>query len=401
MIQSMKKLLIAGFICSLILTGCGGSSSGTGSYKVDEEASYATDDYAPASEESYDDGYYDSEPEVSEEGSTAGSGIDTQESTPSVTAKQIATEKLIYTCNLSIDTLDFEETLKTLSGLIEKNDGFIETEEYSDGNSYDYYSYYYIEDTSKHNQYTATIRIPSDKYKTFLNDAESLGDIRSKNANVENVSQEYSDLNVSLEIYEAAYDRYMKLLEEATDESYALELQQKITDTQIEIAKIKTRLNKIDTDVSYSFVNISIREVTKYDEKPLPKDTFVQRLISEIKDTAEGFLDFLENLLFVIIHLIPYIALIAIIIFIINLIRKKMGKIPLRESWKKKREERKAMKALKKGITPVSDQSVKQGAVPVPPQPVKQDTAPASPQPVKQDDNITENNKASEDKSVK
>ena len=352
MIKSARKLLIAGFICSLILTGCGGnSSSDSGAYKSGSTENFAVDTYdsAPEEADSYDDDYDYSADEAAE--SSDGSGIDIQESSPSVTAKQIENDKLIYTCNLSIDTLDFDETLKTLSGLIEKNEGFIETEEYSDGNSYDYYSYYYVEDTSKHNQYTATIRIPSNKYKTFLNDAQSLGDIRSKNANVENVSQEYSDLNVSLEIYEAAYDRYMKLLEEATDEDYALELQQKITDTQIEIAKIKTRLNKIDTDVSYSFVNISIREVSKYDEKPLPKDTFGQRLISEIKDTCEGFLDFLEGLLFLVIHLLPYIALIALVIFIINLIRKKMGKSTLRQTLKEKREAKKAEKQAKRDLS--------------------------------------------------
>ncbi|MCR5099407.1 MAG: DUF4349 domain-containing protein [Lachnospiraceae bacterium] len=346
MIKSFKKLLMAGFICSLILTGCGGSAD-TGSYRMSDEPNYAADSYDAATEEAYEGDYSYDDVEAPAE-SSAASGIDIQESTPSVTAKQISTEKLIYTCNLSIDTLDFDETLKSLAALIEKNDGFIENEEYSDGNSYDLYSYYYVEDNTKHDQYTATIRIPSDKYKTFLNDAESLGDIRSKNANVENVSQEYSDLNVSLEIYEAAYDRYMKLLEEATDEDYALELQQKITDTQVEIARIKTRLNKIDTDVSYSFVNISIREVTKYDEKPLPKDTFGQRLISEIKETAEGFLGFLENLLFIIIHLIPYLALIAIIIFIITKIRKKMGKTSFRESIKAKQEAKKAAKAAKR-----------------------------------------------------
>ena len=355
MFKSARKLLVSGFICSLVLTGCGGSSSDSGAYKY-ENGNYAVDTYDTAAEEAYTDDYAYDEAENEEEPS-ASSGIDIEESTPNVTARQISTEKLIYTCNLSIDTLDFDETLKTLAGLIEKNEGFIETEEYTDGNSYDTYSYYYIEDDSKHNHYTATIRIPSDKYKTFLNDAESLGDIRSKNANVENVSQEYSDLNVSLEIYEAAYDRYMKLLEEATDEDYALELQQKITDTQIEIAKIKTRLNKIDTDVSYSFVNISIREVTKYDEKPLPKDTFGQRLISEIKDTAEGFLDFLEGLLFLIIHLIPYLVLIAVIVFIIRKILKKMGKTSLKEKWQEKHKAKKAAKAAKRSADPAPAQT--------------------------------------------
>ena len=353
--KAKNLLIITGCIGVITLSACGSSSystskdsSGSKAYDADTNAVELYDAGDGGTAASYDDAY-EMESEVSEESADEsageGSGIDIDDNTPSVDSKKITKDKLIYTCDLSIDTLDFDASIKALSKLIDKNDGFIENEEYSDGNSYDYYNYYYVDDNSKHNQYTATIRIPSDRYETFLNDAADLGDVRSRNARVDNVSQEYTDLNTTLEVYEAAYDRYMKLLSETTDDEYALKLQQEITDTQIEIARIKTRLNKIDTDVLYSFVNISIREVSKYDAKPLPKDTFTQRLVSEIEDTFYGFLDFLEGLLFLIIHMLPYAALIGIIIVIVRYIRKKMGKLPLMEAWRTKREKRKLARA--------------------------------------------------------
>lgn len=354
------RLFAAMLAGAFSLSACAGADNSTGSfdnstgsrdYQASEDASadYAADSYSYGdssepvdmeAEESYDDG--------SDQGNKAeGDGIDIDDAAPgadSGKSKKIEKEKLIYTCNISIDTLDFDASIKSLSGLIDKNEGFIETEQFSDGSSYDYYNYDYVDDEDKHNLYSATIRIPSDRYETFLNDATKLGDVRSRNSRVDNVSQEYTDLNVSLEIYEAAYDRYMKLLSETKDDEYALKLQQEITDTQIEIARIKTRLNKIDTDVSYSFVNIDIREVTKYDDKPLPADTFGQRLVREIEDTARGFLEFLEVLLFLIINLLPYAALLAVIAIVIRYIRRKMGKLPLREVWQLKRAEREKRK---------------------------------------------------------
>ena len=348
-------LLITGCAGVLTLSACGNNSysgsmdySKSAAYDADTNAVEMYDGIDSGVEGSYDD-TYEAE-SVTEESADESEGaedsrIDAADNTPGVDSKKITRDKLVYTCDLSIDTLDFEASIKTLTGLIEKNEGFVETEEYSDGSSYDYYNYTYVDDSSKHNRYTATIRIPSKKYEDFLDDAADLGDVRSRNARVDNVSQEYTDLNTTLEVYEAAYDRYMKLLSETTDDEYALKLQQEITDTQIEIARIKTRLNKIDTDVLYSFVNISIREVSKYDAKPLPKDTFTQRLVSEIEDTFYGFLDFLEGLLFLIIHMLPYAALIGIIIVIVRYIRKKMGKLPLMEVWRTKREKRKLARA--------------------------------------------------------
>ena len=83
-------------------------------------------------------------------------------------------------------------------------------------------------------------------------------------------------------------------------------------------------MNRIETDVAYSYVNISINEVKQYREEPVKNDTFIQRLGNTVSDTVSDFLDFLEELLFVIIHLLPYLILIGIIVVIVLAARKKI-----------------------------------------------------------------------------
>ncbi len=251
----------------------------------------------------------------------AGEGIDNTTGTKTAkTSPEINTEMLVYTCTISIDTLDYEKSVRNFKKMVSDVNGFLETEEFSDGaetNSY------YIEESDKDKCYTTTVRIPQDKYEEFLGNADSLGDVRSKSSNVENVNQEYTDLNTSLEIYEAKEKRYLKMLADITDDARAVTIEKELTELQIQIAQLKTRMKEIETDVAYSTVNMTIREVSKYAEEPEQTDTFGQRLKNTLKKTWKTFLVVSEGVLFLAIQLSPYAIIIALIILLFVSIDKK------------------------------------------------------------------------------
>lgn len=235
-------------------------------------------------------------------------------------ASSVRQDMLVYTCNLSIDTLDYDTSIQTFKQMLSAAGGFIEQENYSDGQPSDPY---YIEETEKQKLYTATVRVPHDKYDTFLNGADQLGDIRSKSSNVENLGQEYTDLNTSLQIYEAKEKRYIKMLSTITDDEQAIRVEKELTELQVKIAGIKTRMTEIRTDVDYSTIELQLREVTKYDEAPQQTDTFFQRLGNTITDTWKNFLVFLEAMLFFFIRIMPYAVVIGLIALIVLWIAKK------------------------------------------------------------------------------
>ena len=248
-------------------------------------------------------------------GQTSGEQADNGADAPSVRQ-----DMLVYTCHLSIDTLDYDTSIQTFKQMLTAAGGFIEQEKYSDGQSSDPY---YIEETDKQKLYTATVRVPHDRYDTFLNGADQLGDIRSKSSNVENLGQEYTDLNTSLQIYEAKEKRYIKMLSSITDDEQAIRVEKELTELQVKIAGIRTRMTEIRTDVDYSTVELQLREVTKYDEAPQQTDTFFQRLGNTITDTWKNFLVFLEALLFFFIRIMPYAVIIGLIALVILWITKK------------------------------------------------------------------------------
>lgn len=313
-----KHLMALLFTCVILLcAGCGTAnysdssdlySSGT---DYEDTASENSSEKAATSGETSD--------EVAKDNEAGEQGID--DTTQEKNSAQINTEMLVYTCDISIDTLDFEKSVAEFKNMLKSVNGFIERETYSDGYSQ---GSYYVEEEDKNKMYETTVRVPSSQYEAFLSGADTLGDVRSKTSNVENVSQEYTDLNTSLEIYEAKEKRYIKQLSQISDDAQALKLEKELTELQVKIAQIKTRMNTIKTDVDYSTINVTLIQVAKYNEKPVKKDTFWQRLSNTVKDTWKTFLSFLEALLFFIIRVMPYLILIALIILAVYYIQKKV-----------------------------------------------------------------------------
>ena len=211
------KTIIPVLLSALLLTACSSSSSSVSSsdgayYSKSNSAGYASESYDSYSYESENSAYDTAEVESSS--SSSGS----PESEKGLSSNKIKKEMLVYTCNMNIDVLNFDEAMAKYREYLDGCGGFIETESYSDGGST---GRWYYEDEEKWKSYSATIRIPSTEYDNFCNAASGLGDLRSKNASVENVSTEYYDLSTSLEIYEAKEQRYIALLADITDEEYA------------------------------------------------------------------------------------------------------------------------------------------------------------------------------------
>lgn len=312
-----RNVILPILLCSALLSACGSSNTYDGMYAAKSESAAHN---SGASYDSYSEVNSAEEYEYADaEGSDASSNSSGDEN--GLASEKIKKEMLVYTCNMTVDVLNFEDAIDKFKASLDSYGGFVENESYSDGGTD---SRWYNEEQEKWQSYSATVRVPSADYDSFCNAAAELGDLRSKNASVQNVSSEYYDLSTTLEIYEAKEERYIALLADITDEEYAVSIERELTDLQIEIAKIKTRMNEIRTDVAYSFVNISINEVKEYTPEPVKKDTFGQRLINTVSDTASNFLIFLEELLFLIISLFPYLVLIGIVVLIVISVRKKI-----------------------------------------------------------------------------
>lgn len=334
-----KKTIAAAACMMLFLTGCGSKSEegftkneDYGYYSYDETTEAAYDDMveleglndAAADDVGEEYGSADSASEMTYadgEAIVQDSGSPEPTQTSSDAKSVIDREMLVYRGELNVDTLDFATSVSTFKVLVNDKGGFVESESYTDSGSTS--SYYAVDEDRKHNLYYATVRIPSSQYETIMNEATTLGDVRSKKSNVTNVTQQYSTYKSQLEIYETEYARYLTLLENATEDEYALQIENELFDIQIQIAQLKSGISNIENDVAYSYIDITIREVREYEEEPELTDTFGDRLKNTCKQAWEGFLTFLEDALFFIIRNIFGIVLIVVIIIVIRIVWKK------------------------------------------------------------------------------
>ncbi|MBP3326556.1 MAG: DUF4349 domain-containing protein [Coprococcus sp.] len=369
----MKKKILSLFAVGLMLlcTGCGSNKSED--VNIDQkEATYnsfeSDMDVNEAVQESaggFSNSYSDDSVELATEEATAAAAEEGSytdgDTTGATQAKdngmgKISKEMLVYRGELRVDTLDFNTSVSNFKALINEKGGFIESESYTD--NYSGNSYYAIDEASKHNLYTATVRVPSNAYDAVMNSATNLGDVRSRNSNVSNVTQQYSTYQSQLEIYETEYSRYLKLLENATDDEYALMIENELFDIQIQIANLKSGITNIENDVAYSYINITIKEVSEYEEEPEKTDTFFDRFKNTCKDSWNGFLEAMEEFLFWIVMNIYGIIVFAVIVFIVwRLLRK----IRVKKGGKRKKAEEQIVKqAVNQAVNQAEKQEVKQ-----------------------------------------
>ena len=92
------------------------------------------------------------------------------------TKTDVSKEMLVFRCTMAIDTLEFEQSLAALNANIAEYHGFIERQTQTDGTSSG--GRYIIEEEDKDYYYTATIRIPSEYYESFVSATEGIGTLR-------------------------------------------------------------------------------------------------------------------------------------------------------------------------------------------------------------------------------
>lgn len=299
----MAGLCIALF-CVNGLCACSGSgNSGGSSLKTDNAMVQESSDKINSADMS------DSKGEMADTESTALDGVEAGEGN-SVGGQQINTDMLVYRGQMTLSTKDFDGTMSQLDSKIEEYQGFIENSDFHTSSSR-----YYDDDTTLRH-YSATVRVPSGKYDDFTTGVSGIAKVTSRNSNVENLNTEYSDIVTAIDIYKAKEQRYINLLQTVTDDKYALQIENTLTDITVKIAQYESRKKLIETDVAYSYVDITVDEVKEYERQTSYDDTFLVRLKNTIVNTWYDFMAFLEWLLFLIIRISPY-ALIVLIVYVV------------------------------------------------------------------------------------
>ena len=312
--RKWTKLIPMLALTASLLTGCGGASDGSKSMMTADTAAsaestassmdyngFASNNYAMAEEEiAMEDGY-----DVTKN--------QEQSKTQSPDNMTLLEEKLVYHCNLEIETLDYAATMTSVKETISKYGGIIQSESESDSGYEWYYENYRKTSGTMHNY--LEVRIPSKDYNNFLSELDGVGKVISKSTSVDNISQQYYDTTAQIEALQIQEKNLLAMLEKCETIEDMITVEQRLSEVQYELNNLQTTRRYMDMDVAYSYVNIGITEVMEYrqDSEPVRRNTFVDRLKNTIVSTGRGFLSFLEGLLFLIIRMAPYLIILVVI----------------------------------------------------------------------------------------
>lgn len=304
----MKKLLIFALAAALLLSGCSAKSS-----PGETAPSYPSVEERDTSEGSYDGSYgwgdkgtQSESPQAPLPDSNSIAGNPNDAVSPEEEAAALS-EKLIYTGQLQIESLEFDKACETVQELLDKVGGFVENSSISG-------STYYTEDGEPRldDRYASyRLRVPSAKFDEFMDSAGQLGNVTDRGTNVDNITAQYYDTDARLTSYQVQYDRLLALMEKAERMEDILAIENQLTSVRYQIESLETTLRGWQNQVEYSTVNITIREVVRY--TPAAKLSFFQRLANAFEGSLRGFGYWLENSSFSIIYALPYLVLLAVL----------------------------------------------------------------------------------------
>ena len=360
--RKMKWKLAALVTTGIILfTGCGTSVSKAIDVDVSEKAAYeAAYDVGTAEfdgESSYAANMSDTDAESDDAEPRLDEAVETVEAVEAVETagtdveandsdEDKNDEKLVYTCDMRMQTLTYDETLANIRKEISKVDGIIESENETDSGS-DWYYDGYSKSRGEKTIYL-TVRVPSKNYKGFLKSLEGEGKIMSKNSYVENITRRYHDTEAVIRNLEMQEERLQAMMEQAQTIEDMITIEKRLTEVQTELDQNRTYLSSMDTDVAFSTVNLTIEEVVRYSSDPPKTLTFADRLYNTLSDSWHNFLFFLETVLFAVILIAPIAVTILIVVFIV---------IGINKAWRKKHPKRKRQETSKKQKTVIDEES--------------------------------------------
>ena len=221
-----NKLILPILLTSVLLTGCGGPDA----------LKSASSDFLTTTTDMAFSGI--SSPEYS---------YDYNYGTESIYNEEMITSKIIVTGSLRLETKSLDPVLENLNNKIAESGGYVQSSNISKNYSGNRY-------------YTATVRIPCEKYNAFLDDVKSSANVLSYGYSTEDVTDSYYDYKTKLKTLEAEYDKVIEFYDRAETINELMSIEERLSNIQYQIDGLKLKINNYDLLTKYSTLEVSISE---------------------------------------------------------------------------------------------------------------------------------------------
>lgn len=295
------SMLLALALLTALLSGCGSASSGTtanGSFDQTEAGASqmigagdtVTQDYATATEESQSDTDVSARP---------------------------ADAKLIYTGYLTLECTDLKAAMPGLEELVSDHGGYLERQEVYQQTGWQTADY--------------TVRVPSEQYQAFMGAVEQWkgGKVTYQSSSVDDVGEQYADIENRLETLQIKLDRLQDLLSQAETVEDMITIESAISDVEYEIEDLSGQKNRYDSLIDYSTVYITLQQVNSLSEgvDPTLGERLSRGFTRGLGNFAAGCADFLVWIVSNLIGVVLFLTVLAVVVTLL-VRRRRISKRP-------------------------------------------------------------------------
>ena len=234
----------------------------------------------------------------------------------SVSNRLPANRKLIRDAELSVETKHYDAFLSSVNAQLSALGGYIQ---FTDS------------DTTYSGSRCCTLifRVPADKLDAFLAHVSETGTVTSQSTSVQDVTDDYIDLESRVKALETEQETLLALLQKADSLTDTLEIQDRLSEVRASLESYKGKLKALEGQIDYSTVTIYLEEVERV--SPPEGKTFMQQVRANLSENlysiGQGFrsfgIAFLSNLPYIFLWLV----LIGVVVLVVVLIvRRRKGK---------------------------------------------------------------------------
>ncbi len=182
--------------------------------------------------------------------------------------------KVVYAASLGLRVANLKVAQESIGRIIESRDGFVQRSALQ----------------------SVIFRVPPAQFEGALDDLEKLGDVTARNVSASDVTEQYVDLELRLDVAESSRQRLKEILEKTGELKDVLEVERDIRRLTEEIETMKGKLRVLQDKIEMTTISVQLEERQPVHPGPSPRRTNspfhwvravgVNHMMSEIRGSA-------------------------------------------------------------------------------------------------------------------
>ena len=221
-------------------------------------------------------------------------------------APEVEERVITKTASMSseVERGEFDEAEAKLKSIVKSSDSFILSENVNQRG----------EGWTAYEVGSFTLKIETSKYGAVLAQLKEIGEVKSFNENAQDVTGQYTNLQLNLELEQDRLQRYQDMYQEAVEVKDKLELNDRIFNQERTIKYLKDAINNIDKRVEYSTVYVTLNEKAS---------GYAGIALAKFSSLIKALVGSFNALLYLFFAAVPWAIGIGIILLLVRLFRRR------------------------------------------------------------------------------